>query len=91
MRPLLSTLGNLPPGVLPEPPGGLSALSTPDSDSSTEGCMAFHSPTETGNLGIDFLSLIQMYHAPQGIRMAEILGGRNIKSQSLSDSRAKLL
>lgn len=39
----------------------------------------------------NWLSLIQMYHAPQGIRMAEILGGRNIKSQSLSDSQAKLL
>lgn len=43
-------------------------------------CMAFHSPTEIGNIGIDLLSLIQTYHAPQGIRMAEILVGRNIKS-----------
>lgn len=32
---LLPIVGDLPHGALPVPPGGLSALSTPDSDSST--------------------------------------------------------
>lgn len=73
MRSLLSIVGELPPGALPEPSGGFSVLSTLDSDSSPERYITFHSPTEIGSTVIDLLSLIQMYHSPQGIRMAEIL------------------